>query len=138
MTREKMEDELYDLDPNVMFPQDVFRKHLDECGNYVEACMRTIMGEMYEGEFDEQEDEPMDPSDLWKCHHIDEVYGSPDKAEAAEGYEDTVLTITQKIAMAGAASIIMMLNDSMEQMTDMEKMEALYLLRENLNSLFSD
>ena len=40
--------------------------------------------------------------------------------------------------MAGAASIIMMLNDSMEQMTDMEKMEALYLLRENLNSLFSD
>ena len=138
MTREKMEDELYDLDPNVMFPQDVFRKHLDECGNYVEACMRTIMGEMYEGEFDEQEDEPMDPSDLWKCHHIDEVYGSPDKAEAAEGYEDTVLTITQKIAMAGAASIIMMLNDSMAQMTDMEKMEALYLLRENLNSLFSD
>ena len=138
MTREKMEDELYDLDPNVMFPQDVFRKHLDECGNYVEACMRTIMGEMYEGEFDDQEDDPMDPSDLWKCHHIDEVYGSPDKAEASEGYEDTVLTITKKIAMAGAASIIMMLNDSMEQMTDMEKMEALYLLRENLNSLFSD
>ena len=95
MTREKMEDELYDMDPNVMFPQDVFRKHLDECGNYVEACMRTIMGEMYEGEFDDQEDDPMDPSDLWKCHHIDEVYGSPDKAEAAEGYEDTVLTITQ-------------------------------------------
>lgn len=80
----------------------------------------------------------MDPSDLFQCHHIDAVYGSPDKAEAVEGYEDAVLTITQKIAMAGATSIIMMLNDSMEQMTDMEKMEALYLLRENLNSLFSD
>ena len=138
MTREKMEDELYDLDPNVMFPQDVFRKHLDECGNYVEACMRTIMGEMYEGEFDDQDGGPMDPYDLFQCHHIDEVYGSPDKAEAVEGYEDAVLTITQKIAMAGATSIIMMLNDSMEQMTDMEKMEAQYLLRENLNSLFSD
>ena len=69
---------------------------------------------------------------------LDNFADEEEKRAAVEGYEDIVLTITQRVALTGATAIMDMLHGNMEQMTDKEKVDALYLLRETLNSLFED